>query len=308
MPSPCANQDCAPPKTGEDPVACCFGNTGYCEDLTPTECANTVFGGVTGTTQGDGTSCATVNCSQPTIGSCCKDGVCSNSEYRDCVGAGGSWDWELCYDETDNPNGRECEAPVLGICCGKGQDPPCVENSSGTCPEGYTFVNTRTSCPENDEEYCCTAHQDYGACCFCNFFNETVCIETTEEVCSGLPSSIFTPGKSCCQLEDEQGGCKNNCKPPPGPDLTPDLYVRPLILPVHFDLRDNQKNSRVLLLRSAFDKTFATNNVFFRTGGVGQGSAISGMSNPSVPGGNGISNIVIPPTQPRHQIGILRKP
>ena len=56
-------------------------------------------------------------------------------------------------------------------------------------------------------------------------------------------------------------------------------------------------------MRSAFDKELATNELYYRKGGIGSGTlAPRNMSNPSVPGGDNIDAIVIPPTQPRHQI------
>lgn len=305
-PSPCANDDCTNPETKEEPVACCFGLTGICEDLTPTQCLKAKIDGVNGVPQGPGTNCGQGFCPTPQIGSCCQsDGGCSNTTFQDCQSIGGNFDPDnLCFDETTEPNGIECEAPVVGICCGKGLQPECLESRSGVCPDGYTFVNTRTTCPEDDDEYCCTVHEDFGACCYC-VGDKTQCFESDQVTClenSGVETPIFTPGKSCCELEAE-GGCTNNCEKDKPVQIEPDRYVRPLVLPVHFDIRNGAPNSNVVVLRSAYDKELATNELYYRKGGIGSGTlAPRNMSNPSVPGGDNIDAIVIPPTQPRHQI------
>lgn len=116
--------------------ACCFSN-GSCQVLTSANC-----GSMSGTYQGDATSCSPNPCPQP-MGACCfADGSCQVLGQNDCVTASGTYQG----DDTDcSPN--PCPQPT-GACCF--DDGTCQVMTSADCAtQDGNYQGDSTACTPN---------------------------------------------------------------------------------------------------------------------------------------------------------------
>jgi hypothetical protein len=120
--------------------ACCYPD-GSCTDLPDSiECE-----GQGGVYQGNGTSCAGVECVPEMQGTCCyPDGSCADGQYpSQCEADGGTYmgDFASCAD-------IECETEAQGACCYP--DGSCVDDLTGTeCSnQGGAYMGDGTTCAE----------------------------------------------------------------------------------------------------------------------------------------------------------------
>ena len=124
-----------PPASG----ACCFAN-GSCQVLTSANCS-----GMSGTYQGNGTSCTPNPCPQPTGACCFNNGTCQVLGQNDCVTMSGTFQGASAPC-TPNP----CPQP-MGACCF--DDGTCQSLSSADCAsqdgiyQGDLTVCTPNLCP-----------------------------------------------------------------------------------------------------------------------------------------------------------------
>ena len=172
----------------EMPGACCLPD-GSCEELPPSECS-----AVEGAFQGQGTTCATVQCPQPE-GACCFEstGGCLDLEEATCLIAGGIW---------AGP-GTSCDTYVcfpIGACCLP--DGSCLDSLS---PEGCEALD---GVFQGHETTCATVvcPEPEGACCLDN----GSCLELTEGDCVIVGGSWAGFGTDC--TDGNQNGIADDCE------------------------------------------------------------------------------------------------
>ncbi len=161
--------------TGAQSGACCLPD-GSCAAKTQSQC--TAAGG---TFQGNGTTCGTVQCPQPT-GACCIDQThgCLNLTQADCTTVGGRW----------GGAGTSCTSYVCfpsGACCKP--DGSCVDNLSPTqCSAiGGTFQGNGTQCSSVN------CPPPAGACCISN----GGCLILSQANCTIVAGTWAGPGTDC---------------------------------------------------------------------------------------------------------------
>jgi len=149
--------------------ACCIiGN--QCTDTYESTCN---AGG--GTYQGDGTTCATADCSDPQ-GACCIDQSCTDYVELDCSDAGGTYQGD----------GTACATT------------DCTDPQGACCVDGSCFVYTQADCSTAGGTYagdgsdCSSTGCAPGACCV-----GISCSETLLEDCSG---SWFGDNTTCADV------------------------------------------------------------------------------------------------------------
>ncbi|MHC4990245.1 MAG: hypothetical protein ACYTGC_04625, partial [Planctomycetota bacterium] len=175
----------SPPGTG----ACCFDPpvAGNCTDgLTQEGCE--IDGGVY---QGDGTTCADVDCAQP-LGACClvelKGNGCEDLIEDECLASGGIY-------QGDGTTCAEVECAVLGACCvfGKGVF-VCEEVTPEVCAQfDGLYFGDGTLCADFD----CPPEVAIGACCFENGSSASDCVELTQADCIGQGGLYQGDGTIC---------------------------------------------------------------------------------------------------------------
>ncbi|TWT46296.1 hypothetical protein RAS1_27490 [Phycisphaerae bacterium RAS1] len=154
--------------------ACCI--QGVCSINTQTACQQ---GG--GTYQGDGTTCAGVNCPQPTGGCCFKStGNCIQLTQANCDGAGGVY----------QGNGTQCGQIIcfpMGACC--------LIDGSCIGPVSPEDCQQQFGDFQGDDTDCASANcpPPMGACCFSNGF----CLTLIESECLAAGASWAGPLTSC---------------------------------------------------------------------------------------------------------------
>ena len=131
--------------------ACCLSG-GDCVRTTGADC-----GDLSGTYEGDGTTCDEVDCTQsPTMGACClPDGTCGEMSSEECESYCGTFRGERsACDRLDPP----CSPSPTGACCLP--DRTCIERDAAGCADlGGLFVGAGTTCAQT---HC---DQPIGACC-----------------------------------------------------------------------------------------------------------------------------------------------
>ncbi|MGQ0628071.1 MAG: hypothetical protein ACT4PL_08230 [Phycisphaerales bacterium] len=161
--------------------ACCFP-IGTCAIALETDCL-----AENGLYRGDGASCATANCPQPT-GACCFGNGCVNLTAVDCGTAGGTF----LGNATSCAVGNACP---IGACC---------------LPNGTCTLTTSASCNAASGLFrgvgttCATANcpPPTGACCLSN----GGCLVLTSVQCAIIPQSRFAGGATTCPE-----GCAPDC-------------------------------------------------------------------------------------------------
>jgi hypothetical protein len=200
--------------------SCCLPD-GSCNTLTQADCAS-----ANGTYNGDGSSCASVNCS----GACClPDGNCIITSSGDCAFQNGSFRGLGTTCETANcpqptgacclNNGAFCLVLTQSNCAGAGgvfQGPSTVCGANQSCPtgacclpNGTCSITSPANCALQSGTYrgnntsCATANcpQPDGACCFANGF----CLSLSAANCAGAGGSFAGGGTTC------PGACGPNC-------------------------------------------------------------------------------------------------
>lgn len=175
--------------------ACCYSD-GSCSEEEPADCY-----ALGGTYSGDGTSCASVDCT----GSCCfpATGGCLNFSLDFCGTAGGTFQGigTDCAQLT-------CPPPGQGACCHA--DESCTHTTSADCiASGGEFQGLGVSC----ETITCST--PLGACCH----GDGTCTEGTEADCSAAGgtymghNTLCTPDAclaACCY---PSGGCLDLSEP-----------------------------------------------------------------------------------------------
>lgn len=181
--------------------ACCLPN-GECETRLASDCA--AAGGVY---QGDGVSCGTVNCPEPT-GACCFGSSCLNLSEADCVMADGVY----LGNGTACASGNSCPT---GACCLP--DGSCLDGlSAGQCKDlGGTFWGVGTECATAG------CPQPLGACCLAT----GGCLRLSEDDCGIIPDSFWAGDGTTC-ADNNGNGQADDCESPACPgDVTGDLVV-----------------------------------------------------------------------------------
>jgi hypothetical protein len=200
--------------------SCCLPS-GECITATQTDCAT-----ANGTYNGDGSTCATVNCS----GACClPDGNCIITSSGDCASQNGTFRGLGTTCATANcpqptgacclNNGAFCLVLTQTNCVGaggvfQGANTVCGANQScptGACclPTGQCQVLSPANCAAQSGTYrgnnasCATANcpQPNGACCFSNGF----CLVLSPTNCSGAGGTFAGGGTTC------PGACGPTC-------------------------------------------------------------------------------------------------
>jgi hypothetical protein len=162
--------------------ACCLP-TGGCDVRLVDDCA--LAGGAY---QGDGTTCAGINCPQPT-GACCFGTGCIALTEADCGTAGGTY----------LGNGTACQGSTCptGACCLPNGS--CVVATSQSCTaQSGVFRGVGTACGNAN------CPPPTGACCLSN----GGCLELTSTNCGIIPGSRFAGGGTTCAT-----GCVPPCRP-----------------------------------------------------------------------------------------------
>ena len=211
-------------------VGSCCKPDGTCDVVTQADCLS-----ISGTYNGDGTTCATANC----LGACCQsNGTCSILSANGCAAINGTFRGVNTTCATANcpvPNGACClnngtfclnlsatdctgangVFQGAGTVCGAGNTCP-----TGACclPDGSCSVQTAAACAAASGTYrgngsaCAGANcpQPNGACCFANGF----CLSLTSANCAGaggtwrgaLTQCSAGCGPTCDSLDFNQDG------------------------------------------------------------------------------------------------------
>ncbi len=161
---------------------CCLPS-GACEVMTTNDCS--LAGG---TYQGDGSSCAGVNCPVPRGACCFTNGFCINNlSDNDCAGAGGSW-----LGADTSCNGSQC--PTGACCLPNGA---CVDNVTSIfcASQGGDFKGLGSLCSQQN------CPQPTGACCLLNGF----CLVLTAPECQGIEGAAWKGASTTCADIDMDG-------------------------------------------------------------------------------------------------------
>jgi len=161
---------------------CCLPS-GTCQVMTTGDC-----GLAGGAYQGDGASCAGINCPVPRGACCFGTGFCINNlSNDDCVGANGTW-----LGANTACNGSQC--PTGACCLPNGA---CVDNITGTActGQGGTYKGNGTVCSGQN------CPQPTGACCLLNGF----CLVLTANDCAGIEGSAWKGASTTCVDGDMDG-------------------------------------------------------------------------------------------------------
>jgi len=154
--------------------ACCLPN-GSCQVTTTANCSS-----LSGTYQGDNTTCQQVSCPQPT-GACCFGTSCVNLSQADCTTAQGSW----LGAGTSCANGNTCPT---GACCLP--DGSCLLLTSSACTgqsgsfKGVGVLCSAANCPP-----------PLGACCLSG---GTSCLNLKQTDCAAIPGAIWAGALTAC--------------------------------------------------------------------------------------------------------------
>jgi hypothetical protein len=154
--------------------ACCFTNGACFEDLTSTECEDS-----NGVYQGDGTTCADVEC--VTTEACCfQKAGCLDFPRDICIEAGG-------FPQGSGTNCAETECFPVGACCLA--DGGCLDDATPEeCDaEGGVFQGDGTACGGVE----CPVPD--GACCFATDF----CLVLKEADCLKAGATWIGPDTDC---------------------------------------------------------------------------------------------------------------
>jgi len=165
--------------------ACCYPD-GSCADLLDSaDCE-----GQGGVYQGDGTSCAGVECAAQPQGACCyPDGSCADDQYQaPCEADGGTYmgDLTTCAQ-------IECDPQPQGACCYP--DGSCADDQyQAQCEaDGGTYMGDLTICAQVECD-----PQAQGACCY----PDGSCgDDLTRTECSGQGGVYMGDGTACFEVE-----------------------------------------------------------------------------------------------------------
>lgn len=167
-----------------DPAGACCLPSGQC---TPGLTAAACTGG-SGDYQGDGVSCESVSCPEPTAACCSGSEGCLDLTAGECFTTGG-----LTAGAGTDCDSYECN--VLGACCfldgGCAPDVPAEACNA----DGGTFQGEDVTCQNAD------CPQPEGACCFTNLTG-THCFSLTETDCQVITESNWAGQFTNCRDSD----------------------------------------------------------------------------------------------------------
>jgi len=168
--------------------ACCLPS-GSCSSGTSASCASS-----NGVFQGNGTTCGTVSCPQPTQACCFPPDGCLNLTTTNCAlipgtpqGPGSSCQSVICF-----PRGACCQAN--GSCDDDVAEEDCT--AGGGTFQGDESLCSGVSCP-----------QPMGACCLSN----GNCLVLSQGDCAQIPSSAWAGSPTDC-LDADMDGTADVCE------------------------------------------------------------------------------------------------